>query len=50
MVKVKVGICGFARSQDIVFANLRLLEVQTTFYKPMKKSTAEKWRMHAPNK
>ena len=48
MVKVKVGICGFARSQDIVFANLRLLEVQTTFYKPMKKVTAEKWRMRAP--
>ena len=32
----------------MVFANLRLLEVQTTFYKPMKKSTAEKWRMRAP--
>jgi uncharacterized protein YecE (DUF72 family) len=48
MVKVKVGICGFARSQDIIFTNLRLLEVQTTFYRPMKKSTAEKWRMRAP--
>ena len=48
MVKIKVGICGFARSQDIVFTNLRLLEVQKTFYKPMLKSTAEKWRMRAP--
>ncbi len=48
MAKVKVGVCGFARSQDIVFTNLRLLEVQTTFYRHMKKSTAEKWRMRAP--
>lgn len=48
MVKVKVGICGFARSQDTVFTNLRLLEVQTTFYRPMKRSTAENWRRRAP--
>ena len=47
-VKVKVGVCGFARSQDTIFTNLRLLEVQTTFYKPMKRSTAENWRLHAP--
>jgi len=47
-VKVKVGICGFARSQDTIFTNLRLLEVQTTFYKPMKRSTAETWRQRAP--
>ncbi len=48
MVKVKVGVCGFTRSQDIVFTNLRLLEVQTTFYRPMKKITAENWRLCAP--
>jgi uncharacterized protein YecE (DUF72 family) len=47
-VKLKVGVCGFARSQDSIFTNLRLLEVQTTFYKPMKKSTAETWRRRAP--
>ena len=47
-VKVKVGVCGFARAQDTVFNNLRLLEVQTTFYKPMKRSTAETWRRRAP--
>ncbi|RZN44293.1 MAG: DUF72 domain-containing protein [Methanophagales archaeon ANME-1-THS] len=47
-VKVKVGICGFARSQASIFTNLRLLEVQTTFYKPMKRSTAETWRHRAP--
>ncbi len=46
--QVKVGICGFARSQEIVFTNLRLLEVQTTFYRPMKRATAEKWRIRAP--
>ncbi len=48
MNKVKVGVCGFARSQDIIFSNLRLLEVQTTFYKPIRKSTAKKWRLRAP--
>ena len=44
----KVGVCGFARSQAIVFTNLRLLEVQKTLYRPMKRSTAEKWRLRAP--
>jgi uncharacterized protein YecE (DUF72 family) len=42
MNRVKVGVCGFARFQDIVFTNLRLLEVQKTFYRPMERSTAEK--------
>jgi uncharacterized protein YecE (DUF72 family) len=45
---VKVGVCGFARSQDTIFTNLRLLEVQTTFYRPMKRITAENWRLRAP--
>jgi uncharacterized protein YecE (DUF72 family) len=41
--EIIVGICGFARSQAHVFAQLRLLEVQTTFYRPVKRATAEAW-------
>lgn len=48
-MRVKVGICGFARAQDTIYANLRLVEVQTTFYKPMKRATAEAWRRRAPH-
>jgi uncharacterized protein YecE (DUF72 family) len=47
-VKCKVGVCGFTRSQSRVFTDLRLLEVQKTFYRPMERSTAEKWQLRAP--
>ncbi len=45
---IKVGICGFPRSQSVIFTNLRLVEVQATFYKPVLISTAERWRRAAP--
>ena len=46
--EITVGICGFARSQASVFAQLRLLEAQTTFYRPVNRATAEAWRQRAP--
>lgn len=45
---MKVGVCGFPRSHSVIFANFKLVEVQTTFYKPVLKSTAERWRRAAP--
>jgi len=45
---VKVGICGFAKSQAAVFDSLRLLEVQRTFYTPPRLATAKGWREKAP--
>jgi len=45
---VKVGICGFAKSQATLFRTLRLLEIQQTFYKPPKVETAAAWRAKAP--
>lgn len=44
---INAGICGFAKSQKVIFENLRLLEVQKTFYKPMMQATAGKWRERA---
>lgn len=46
---VKVGICGFAKSQAGVFREFELLEIQQTFYKPPKARTAEGWRRKAPD-
>lgn len=45
---MKVGVCGFPRSHSVIFANFKLVEVQATFYKPVLKSTAERWRRAAP--
>ncbi len=45
---MKVGICGFPKSKSVIFANLELVEVQATFYKPVRISTAERWRSAAP--
>ena len=46
--EIIVGICGFARSRAHVFPQLPLLEVQTTFYRPVKRATAEAWLLRAP--
>jgi len=46
--RVRVGICGFARSQAELFRSFRLLEVQQTFYKPPRRETARRWREKAP--
>ena len=43
-----VGVCGFAESQERVFRDFQILEVQQTFYQPPLISTAERWRARAP--
>ncbi len=45
---MKVGVCGFPKSKSAIFTNLDLVEVQATFYKPVRRSTAERWRRDAP--
>ena len=45
---VKVGICGFAKSQATLFRAFRLLEVQRTFDRPPRIATAKGWRDKAP--
>lgn len=42
-------MCGFARSQSEIFSKLRLLEIQSTFYKSVRLKTAERWRSRAPS-
>lgn len=46
--RVRVGICGFAERQALVYEQFKLLEVQRTFYQPPRLSTAAKWRQQAP--
>ena len=46
--RVRVGICGFAAPQAEVFRELRLLEVQRTFYQPPRTETLRRWRRKAP--
>jgi uncharacterized protein YecE (DUF72 family) len=45
---VRVGVCGFCLPQAELFAQIRLLEVQQTFYKPPQLKTVERWRRAAP--
>ncbi|RLI79276.1 DUF72 domain-containing protein, partial [Archaeoglobales archaeon] len=44
---IKVGCCGFPVSMKKYFDNLKLVEVQKTFYKPPEIKTAERWRKNA---
>lgn len=46
---MKVGVCGFCKSQKEIFEKIGLLEVQKTFYTPPLEKTAEKWRKKAPD-
>lgn len=46
---MKVGICGFCKSQSEIFDKIKLLEIQKTFYKPPLEKTAQKWRKKAPS-
>jgi uncharacterized protein YecE (DUF72 family) len=46
--RVCVGYCGFAGGQAACFREVRLVEVQQTFYEPPKPETAARWRARAP--
>lgn len=45
---VSVGCCGFPVSMKKYFQTFKLVEIQKTFYKPPKLSTAFKWRKASP--
>jgi len=44
-----VGCCGFPVSKAKYYEVFRVVELQSTFYKLPKVSTAEKWRQEAPS-
>jgi len=43
------GCCGFQKSQQSYYQHFPAIEIQKTFYKPPRKSTAERWRNEAPD-
>ncbi len=45
---VKVGCCGWAKSQKQYFENFDVIEIQQTFYKLPDIKTAKSWRDKAP--
>lgn len=47
--RVRIGTCGFAEAQDVIFSDFSILEVQKTFYQPPQVKTAERWRRKAPD-
>jgi uncharacterized protein YecE (DUF72 family) len=46
--RVKIGCCGFAGSRKDYFRQLKLVEVQQSFYKMPRLETAQRWRQEAP--
>lgn len=47
--RTRVGTCGFAESHAKTFRDFDLVEVQQSFYPPPRPSTAQRWRMEAPD-
>ncbi|NWF94398.1 MAG: DUF72 domain-containing protein [Syntrophaceae bacterium] len=45
---IKVGCCGFPVRREIYYQTFRVVEVQQTFYKLPRISTARAWREEAP--
>lgn len=43
-----MGVCGFAESQERIFRDFDVLEVQQTFYQPPAPAAAERWKVKAP--
>jgi uncharacterized protein YecE (DUF72 family) len=46
--RLRVGCCGWGRSQKWYFERFRTLEVQQTFYQPPRLRTLERWRIVSP--
>lgn len=44
-----IGCCGFPKARHLYFAHLDLVEVQQTFYKLPRVTTAQRWREEAPS-
>lgn len=47
-MRLKIGCCGFVKSQAIYVTRFPVVEIQQTFYKPPQPATAERWRAQAP--
>jgi uncharacterized protein YecE (DUF72 family) len=45
---IKVGCCGFQKSQSVYFQTFSLIEIQQTFYQLPQLKTAIRWRESAP--
>lgn len=45
---VKIGCCGWAKSQEEYFRHFDVVEIQQTFYKLPEIKTAQNWRAKAP--
>jgi uncharacterized protein YecE (DUF72 family) len=45
---IRVGCCGFPKSQAEYYQRFSLVEVQQTFYLPPKVATIQRWREQAP--
>ncbi|MEN3047762.1 MAG: DUF72 domain-containing protein [Candidatus Caldarchaeales archaeon] len=48
-MKAIVGCCGFPVARNRYYRRLGAVEVQTTFYRVVRKSTLERWRREAPD-
>ncbi|MFB0557315.1 MAG: DUF72 domain-containing protein [Dehalococcoidia bacterium] len=48
MNQIKVGCCGFSKGRKKYSEQLKLVEIQQTFYKPPLIATAQKWREEVP--
>ena len=47
-MKIRIGCCGFARSQAEYYRRFEVIEIQKTFYQPPRLETARRWRERAP--
>lgn len=48
MNEIKVGCCGFPTKRKEYCQQLKLVEIQQTFYRPPQEATAQKWRDEVP--
>ncbi len=47
-MRLKIGCCGFARGRAAYFQRFPVVEIQQSFYKPPRPTTAQRWREEAP--
>lgn len=45
---IRIGCCGFCKARRVYFERFGLVEIQQTFYKLPKVTTAQRWREEAP--
>jgi uncharacterized protein YecE (DUF72 family) len=45
---IKIGCCGFPQARSAYYKNFQLVEIQKSFYRPLTKEPARRWRSEAP--